>query len=90
MTTSSIPDAKPSVQILYFAGAADVVGKRQEIKLINKELSTTAELLLALKREYPALSENHLRIAVNEEFVRDDHPLTSGDVVALIPPVCGG
>lgn len=31
-----------------------------------------------------------LRIAVNQAFVGDDHPLRDGDEVVLIPPVQGG
>ena len=31
-----------------------------------------------------------LRLAVNEEFVAEGHPLKDGDVVAVLPPVSGG
>lgn len=31
-----------------------------------------------------------LRIAVNHEYVEDDHLLKTGDEIAIIPPVSGG
>jgi molybdopterin converting factor small subunit len=31
-----------------------------------------------------------VRLARNEEFARDEDPISDGDVIALIPPVAGG
>jgi molybdopterin synthase catalytic subunit len=41
---------------------------------------------------YPAIAQlaGRFRVAVNEEFVADDHALADRDELALIPPVAGG
>jgi molybdopterin converting factor small subunit len=31
-----------------------------------------------------------MRLAVNQEYVGNDHPLQAGDEVGVIPPVSGG
>jgi len=31
-----------------------------------------------------------VRVAVNKEYVRREHPLREGDEVAIFPPVTGG
>ena len=33
---------------------------------------------------------NSLSISVNDSIVSEDHPLTDGDEIALLPPVSGG
>ena len=43
-------------------------------------------------RRYPAITSNEsgLVVAVNQEYQDREHVLSSGDEVALIPPVSGG
>ena len=43
-------------------------------------------------RRYPAITSNvrSLVVAVNQEYRDHDYVLSSGDEVALIPPVSGG
>lgn len=33
---------------------------------------------------------NSLSISVNDQIVNEDHPLSDGDEIALLPPVSGG
>lgn len=80
------------VRMLYFAAARERVGQTEET--LELEAGTTvAGLLDHLERRAPELGRlrRHLRVAVNEAFVRDlARVVEDGDVVALIPPVAGG
>lgn len=53
---------------------------------------TNVELLLSiLKQHYPQLSVlSSLAIAINGQYASNDSVISSGDEVALIPPVSGG
>ena len=61
---------------------------------ITTEPTTVAELLQAIAREHPALSEllsqGRVMTALNHEMVKPDAPLNDGDEVALMPPFSGG
>jgi molybdopterin converting factor subunit 1 len=54
--------------------------------------ATVDDLWAALCARYPQLAalRSSMTFAVNREYVRGDHTLSSGDEVALIPPVSGG
>jgi molybdopterin synthase catalytic subunit len=80
-----------TIRILYFAVVRERLGTSEE-ELAVQPGSTVAQLLHELARRHPALADLRatLRLAVNEEFARDDRVLEEGDVVALIPPVSGG
>jgi molybdopterin converting factor subunit 1 len=82
----------PTVRVLYFAGARDVVGVREEPFLIDAAGCTVGELAAAIYAKYPALAPHarSLRVAVNGEYARDGDRVNAGDEVALIPPVAGG
>ncbi len=56
------------------------------------EARTVAGLRLALDALRPAAAPllTRCRVAVNLEFVDDDHAVTPADEVAVIPPVSGG
>ena len=56
------------------------------------EAGTVAGLRLALDALRPPAAPllARCRVAVNLEFVDDDHAVTPGDEVAVIPPVSGG
>lgn len=56
------------------------------------EPATVADALNALSQrgdEFAALLKQ-CAVALGDEIVRRTHPLKSGDVVALLPPVAGG
>ena len=78
--------------VLYFAAARERAGlSREELELPDAPLAVPA-LLDLLGRRHPALAPlfPHLRVAVNQEFVKADAPVSPGAEVALIPPVAGG
>ncbi|HVW30796.1 MAG TPA: molybdopterin converting factor subunit 1 [Polyangiaceae bacterium] len=81
-----------TVKVLYFAAVRDAVGKAEEELALPSDVITVAELGSFLESRYPALSGRlaTVRFAVNEVFANPDARLTSGDVVAVIPPVSGG
>ena len=59
---------------------------------VRVEAGTVAGLRLALDALRPAAASllARCRIAVNLEFVDDDHAVGPGDEIAVIPPVSGG
>jgi molybdopterin converting factor subunit 1 len=79
------------VSVRLFAGLHDLVGHR-EVELELAEGATVADLRDQLVSQYPAVAPlmNTLVCAVDEDFVSNDHRLSPGDQVALIPPVSGG
>ena len=78
-----------SVQILYFASLAQMAGVDEEILAIDGD--TLAQIYQRIQDKYCFdLSQDKLAVAVNHHFVSWDHPVSSGDVVAFIPPVAGG
>ena len=78
-----------AVTVLYFAALRDLADTAQEQVNIMPGMSV-AELLAQLHALHERLRYDGVRCAVNEEFVRLDHQVFDGDVLALIPPVSGG
>jgi molybdopterin converting factor subunit 1 len=79
------------VRVRLFARAKDIAGT----DVLSVELAPTAvvaDLRGRLAALLPALAVLLPRsaVAVNEEFARDEQPLTEGADVALLPPVSGG
>lgn len=79
-----------TITVIFFAALRDLVGQPE----LSFELSSpglqVGELLGQLLEKFPRLRLEGVRVAVNEEFVEESHPLQADDVVALIPPVSGG
>ena len=80
------------ITIKLFAILKDKAG--QDELHINTRASTISELLKDVANEYPALSDilscGRILTSVNQEFVKGDAPVRSGDEVALMPPFSGG
>lgn len=79
------------VHVLYFAVFRERLGTPEE----NLELPDGANVgaaVAALAGKHAAIAQlrGRFRVAVNQEFVEDGHPLRDGDELALIPPVAGG
>ena len=80
------------IKLLYFAAVRDAVGKAEEDLALPSDVNTVAGLSRLLESRYSSLSGRlaTVRFAVNEAFAEPEVRLTSGDVVAVIPPVSGG
>jgi MoaE-MoaD fusion protein len=78
-------------KVLLFASLTDLVGT-DEIDLELTGPVRVEQLVEQLEKEYPGLKSfgRRFRVAVNQEFVKDDFQVEPGDEVALIPPVSGG
>ena len=81
-----------AVHILYFAAVRDLLGSAEEDLELPAEVADIAALTRYLEDTHPELRGRlqGVRFAVNESFVSAEHTLTSGDVIAVIPPVAGG
>lgn len=80
-----------TVQVRYFAGHRDIVGRvEQAVELA--EGATVGALWAQLVNQYPRLSgyTGRLLYAVNQQFAEPATVLSQGDEVAFIPPVSGG
>ena len=79
----------PSYQVCYFGLLAERRGLAEET--LNSPATTPAELYDAIQAEHSlGLPTSDFRVAVNDEFVPWNHPLKSGDRIALLPPMSGG
>jgi molybdopterin synthase sulfur carrier subunit len=83
------------MKLLYFAWLRERIGRAEEEIEPPAEIGTVADLLAWLKKRGPGYAQaladlSIVRVAVNQEYVRDDHPVRRGDEVALFPPVTGG
>ena len=83
------------MKLLYFAWLRSRIGVAEEDVSPPAEIRTVGDLLGWLSQR----SDGHgaalkdlaiVRVAVNQEFARADHPVKAGDEVALFPPVTGG
>jgi len=79
------------VTVKFFAVARDIAGM-DEHKYSLPEGTSASDVLGKLSNEYPRFQDwkNHLRIAVNCEYVSLTHVLKNQDEIAIIPPVSGG
>ena len=77
--------------MLLFGAAADRAGTR-EVELSVDDGATLRELWPLLVDRHPDLlpMRDTLAFAVNGEYVRMDAGVSSGDEVAILPPVSGG
>ena len=78
-----------TIHIQYYAAL------REQRKCTEETVQTSAitpsDLYKELKAKYNfTLSENILRVAINDEFKDWTTPLQSGDRIVFIPPVAGG
>lgn len=79
------------VRCLFFASIQDLLGTSECLSEVP-QAARVADLLDHLQALHPGLEarRTEFRVAVEGEFVDEDHPLTEGAEVALVPPVSGG
>jgi molybdopterin synthase sulfur carrier subunit len=83
------------MKILYFAWLREKTGISEEDVDPPADVSTVAGLLDWLASRGPQFAEalkdrSVVRVAVNQDYAQPDHPVSSGDEIALFPPVTGG
>jgi molybdopterin synthase sulfur carrier subunit len=83
------------MKILWFAWFRTRVGTAEEHLTLPPEIRDVRGLLDWLRRRSPGhaaalADEAVIRVAVNQTYVKLDHPVADGDEVALFPPVTGG
>lgn len=79
-----------NVEIIAFGIAKDIV-KGKSVQLALEKDATVAEAKRQLLVDFPDFAKlASLQLAVNAEYVSDDHILEENDEVVLIPPVSGG
>lgn len=83
------------MRVLYFAWLRTRVGKTEEELSPPASVRDVRGLLEWLKARSPGHAEalkdlSVVRVAVNQTYVQPDHPVASGDEVAIFPPVTGG
>lgn len=83
------------MKLLYFAWLKQRTGVAEEDVTPPAAVTTVAGLLEWLKGRGPGYAAafkdlSVVRVAVNQQFARPDHPVRAGDEVALFPPVTGG
>jgi molybdopterin synthase sulfur carrier subunit len=83
------------MRVLYFAWVKGKVGIGEEQVDPPAAVATVGSLLdwlaqRSAKHAAALANRSVVRVAVNQEYVGADHPVKSGDEVALFPPVTGG
>ncbi|MDO8630577.1 MAG: molybdenum cofactor biosynthesis protein MoaE [Phycisphaerales bacterium] len=79
------------VTALFLGPARDFAGEESATFELSPG-ATVATIRAAILEKFPRIRSamGSIRIAVNQEFAGNEHPLRNGDEIALIPPVSGG
>jgi molybdopterin synthase sulfur carrier subunit len=83
------------MKILYFASIREKVGYAEEDAAVPSAVASVGELVAWLRARGDnyerALGDTRaVRVAVNQDHVKFDHPVRASDEVAFFPPVTGG
>ncbi|WP_430395398.1 molybdopterin converting factor subunit 1 [Ferrovibrio sp.] len=83
------------IKLLYFATLRERIGLAEESLALPASITTVGALLDWLRQRGPeyqrALTDPAMvRVAVNQDYARNDDAVKPGDEVALFPPVTGG
>jgi molybdopterin converting factor subunit 1 len=77
------------LNVLFFGLLKDVRKTASE-HLTIADGSTVASVLAHYQTYFDEPTLRSIAVAVNQQYVKADHPLADGDEVALLPPVSGG
>lgn len=83
------------MKVLYFAWLKTKLQMHGETLPWTKDRPDTDSLIQWMQARGPAFAEvfsdlDVVRIAVNQEYVTGNTPLSEGDEIAFFPPVTGG
>lgn len=80
------------VRVLFFAQLREAFGSSEKTISLPEEKQPVRSFVEGVLKTYhlEQFAQLPLRFAVNNTYVTDDHRLEDGDVIAIIPPVCGG
>ena len=83
------------IKLLYFAWLRARIGHAEEELPLPDSVHDVGGLLQFLQGRGGNYAEalrdlSVIRVAVNQDYARHDHPVRDGDEVALFPPVTGG
>lgn len=83
------------LRILYFASVKEKAGRGEEALALPPSVRDVTGLVAWLRQRGDGPAEAladlaAVRVAVNQEHARFDHPLTGDEEVAFFPPVTGG
>ena len=80
------------VRVRYFARIREIVGRTEELLRLPTSNATASDVFEAVSDQHPELASlrAHLRVAVDQDFVGWDEPVSEGAEIAFIPPVSGG
>ncbi|MEX2452089.1 MAG: molybdopterin converting factor subunit 1 [Rhodospirillales bacterium] len=83
------------MKLLYFAWIRERIGIAEEEISPPVSVRTVTDLLDWLKQrgrgyEQALADLSIVRVAVNQDYAKLDHPVAPDDEVALFPPVTGG
>jgi molybdopterin synthase sulfur carrier subunit len=81
-----------AIAVLYFAALRELLGRSEEVVELPAGPHTIRNLADHLTLLHPELRPHlpSVRFAINESFVELGATVSSGDRVALLPPVSGG
>ncbi len=83
------------MKIVYFAWLKEKAGRGEVQVSPPADVSDVAALIAWLKLQDAGHASafadmSAVRVAVNQEYVKLDHPVAAGDEIAFFPPVTGG
>jgi len=84
-----------SLEVLFFAKAREILKTSESQITIATNISSAQVLYQALEDKWPELAilNRTFALALNEEYLSPDQQhlsLSSGDILAVIPPISGG
>ena len=83
------------MKILYFASIREKIGHGEDEAPMPPSVASVADLVAWLQTRGDNYARafgdlRGIRVAVNQEHVKFDHPVVDGDEIAFFPPVTGG
>jgi len=93
--TRTARHTSPMITVLYFARLREALGKGSEEIRLPAEVSDLEGLRALLVGrggawEQELAPSKPVRVAVNQEMVHANTPVSDGDEIAFFPPVTGG